>query len=245
MLDATGMRISELEALTWGDVDETEGRWRVSRATSKTRTARRVPVPHTIFAAVVELVPREDRDLDAQVFEGFGADRFRTALTRACKAAGIPAYSPHDLRHRRASLWHLAGVPPAEAASWLGHSAKEHLQDLRARRNRPDGDRLRGACRGQARAIGDTRVTRIGKENADLQGCPNPVWAFSACVAERIWLSYAVSSGRTVRGESREWKAAARCISSVASVSPVLACCRRSRELGGGRMPAPSSVLSA
>ena len=87
-----------------------------------------VPVVEILFQRVVDLVPREDRELTAQVFAGFGADRFRTALARACKAAGIPAYSPHDLRHRRASLWHLGGVPAAQAASWLGHSAHEHLR---------------------------------------------------------------------------------------------------------------------
>lgn len=46
------------------------------------------------------------------VFAGFGADRLRTAIMRACKAAGVPAFSPHDLRHRRASLWHLSGSRP-------------------------------------------------------------------------------------------------------------------------------------
>jgi integrase len=81
-----------------------------------------------VFKAVVALCPREDRNLASQVFHGFGADRFRTSLTRACKAAGAPAFSPHDLRHRRATLWHLSGVPAAEAAAWLGHSAQEHLR---------------------------------------------------------------------------------------------------------------------
>ena len=128
VLDATGMRVSELEALRWGDVDETEGRWRISSASSKTNQARWVPVPEVLFAQVVELVPREDRDTAAQVFSGFGSDRFRTALAKTCKAVGVPAYSPHDLRHRRASLWHLSGVPVAEAARWLGHSAQEHLK---------------------------------------------------------------------------------------------------------------------
>jgi integrase len=128
VLDATGMRVGELEALTWGDVDEQSGRWRVTQATAKTNTARWVPVPEIIFEAVVDLLPREDRDVAAQVFVGFGADRLRTAITRATKATGVPAFSPHDLRHRRASLWHLQGVPPAEAASWLGHSPQEHLR---------------------------------------------------------------------------------------------------------------------
>jgi hypothetical protein len=75
-------------------VDELEGKWRVSATVAKTRRARWVPVPETVFEAVVELVPREDRDLDGQVFAGAGADRLRTAIGRACKAAGVPAFSP-------------------------------------------------------------------------------------------------------------------------------------------------------
>ena len=42
--------------------------------------------------------------------------------------AGIPAFSPHDLRHRRATLWRLGGIPVVEAAAWLGHSPNEHLK---------------------------------------------------------------------------------------------------------------------
>ena len=128
VLDATGMRVGELEQLTWGDVDEPAGRWRVSAASAKTRRARWVPVPGSVLEAVAETVPREDRDLSGQVFAGFGADRLRTAITRACKAAGVPSFSPHDLRHRRATLWHLSGVPVVEAAAWLGHSPTEHLR---------------------------------------------------------------------------------------------------------------------
>jgi len=128
VLDATGMRVGELEGLRWGDVDELDGRWRVSQTVAKTGRARWVPVPAAIFKAVAELVPREDRDLEAQVFDGFGADRLRTAIGRGCKAAGVPAFSPHDLRHRRATLWHLSGVPVVEAAAWLGHSPQEHLK---------------------------------------------------------------------------------------------------------------------
>jgi integrase len=126
-LDATGMRVGELAGLTWGDVDEPEGRWRVSQAVAKTRRARWVPVNADVFQVVVDTVPREDRDLSAPVFAGFGIDRFRTAIARACKAAGVPVFSPHDLRHRRATLWHLQGVPVVEAAARLGHSPTEHL----------------------------------------------------------------------------------------------------------------------
>ena len=77
-------------------------------------------VPPVLFEAVLELVPRDDRTAERRVFQGFGGDRFRTAITRACTAAGVPAFSPHDLRHRRISLLHLAGVPWARIGEHVG-----------------------------------------------------------------------------------------------------------------------------
>jgi integrase len=122
ILEATGMRIGELVALRWRDVDEPEGRWRVHKVTAKTRRSRWVQVPPDLFVRVLRLVPREDREPDAPVFAGLGAARLRTDLARGCKAAGVPLFSPHDLRHRRLSLWHREGVPAAEAAKRAGHA---------------------------------------------------------------------------------------------------------------------------
>jgi integrase len=121
VLDATGLRVSELAGLTWGDMDEPRGRFRVSAANSKTGAARWVEPPPCLFQAVSELVPRDDRVLERPVFQGFGADRFRTALQRACKSAGVPAFSAHDLRHRRVSLLHLGGMPWARIGELVGH----------------------------------------------------------------------------------------------------------------------------
>ena len=73
-----------------------------------------------LFDAVAALVPRDDRVPERQVFLGFGGDRFRTAITRACTAAAVPAFSPHDLRHRRISLLHLGGVPWARIGEHVG-----------------------------------------------------------------------------------------------------------------------------
>jgi integrase len=121
VLDATGMRVGELERLTWGDVDEPRVRWRVSAAVSKTGRPRWVEVPDLLFLAVTELVPRDDRIPERPVFQGFGAERFRTALRRAAVATGVPAFSPHDLRHRRVSLLHLGGMPWARIGELVGH----------------------------------------------------------------------------------------------------------------------------
>ena len=97
-------------------------------------------VPDRLFAAVSDLCPRDDRAADRGVFEGVTADRLRTAITRACTAVGVPAFSPHDLRHRRVTLWHLGGVP---AGGVLARTLRAGAPaDLRARRSRPDGARL-------------------------------------------------------------------------------------------------------
>ncbi len=120
VLDATGMRVGELEQLTWGDVDEPRTRWRVSRAVSKTRTGRWVNVSPVLFDAVADLCPRDDRTATRRIFEGVTADRLRTAIARACVAAGVPAFSPHGLRHRRISLLHLGGVPWARIGENVG-----------------------------------------------------------------------------------------------------------------------------
>jgi len=120
VLDGTGMRLGELEHLVWGDVDEARVRWRVSAAVSKTGRARWVNVPPVLFAAVGELCPRDDRTPTRRVFEGFRGDPFRTAIARACTATAVPAFSPHDLRHRRISLLHAGGTPWARIGEHVG-----------------------------------------------------------------------------------------------------------------------------
>lgn len=112
VLDATGMRVGELEekGLRCGDLDEPNTRWRVRRAVENGRRGRWVSLPPDLFAAVVAtLPPREDRVPDRPVFHGLAQERLRTAIARACKASGTPTWSPHDLRHRRISLWHRQG----------------------------------------------------------------------------------------------------------------------------------------
>ncbi len=112
VLDATGMRVGELEetGLRCGDLDERKSRWRVRRAVEKGRRGRWVSLRPDLFAAVLAtLPPREDRDPGRPVLPGLTQERLRTAIARACRASGTPTWSPHDLRHRRISLWHRQG----------------------------------------------------------------------------------------------------------------------------------------
>jgi integrase len=112
VLDATGMRVGELEetGLHCCDLDEPNTRWRIRRAIEKGRRGRWVSLPPDLFAAVIATPPpREDRSPDQPVFLGLTQERLRTAIARACKASATPTWSPHDLRHRRISLWHRQG----------------------------------------------------------------------------------------------------------------------------------------
>jgi integrase len=64
------------------------------------------------------------------VFSGFTPDVAKNVMSRACKAAGIAHYHPHDLRHRFASVKVRDGVPVTELAAHLGHSRKSLTLDV-------------------------------------------------------------------------------------------------------------------
>jgi integrase len=120
-LDWSGARASSIDTLTVGDYDEPERRVRLRASTTKTRAALWVELPDVLADALEQTMPpREDRDPAARLFPGASADRLRTAIARACKAAGVPVFSPHDLRHRRISLLHRQGRSWAEIARFVG-----------------------------------------------------------------------------------------------------------------------------
>lgn len=139
VLDATGMRIGELEALTWGDVDEAHGRWRVSAGVSKSGTARWVQPPPELFEAVTRLVARDDRTPDRQVFMGFGGGRSR--------GRAPPPPSQHSRRMifgivvSACSTW--AGCPGRGSGSWSATATSSPPRGRTRTSSRPWTSRLR------------------------------------------------------------------------------------------------------
>jgi integrase len=120
-LDWSGARLGSVETVRVGDYDEPRRRVRLRAATTKTRAALWVDLPDALADAIeATMPPREDRDANAPLFAGVGADRLRIAIARACKAAGVPVFSPHDLRHRRISLLHRQGRTWAEIGRFVG-----------------------------------------------------------------------------------------------------------------------------
>ena len=122
-LAGTGLRVGELHALEWRDVDAAGSRVRVRHG--KSAAARRwVAVPADVMDEILEATPPDDRTPQRRVFAGATPDVLRVTMSRACKAAGIALYSPHDLRHRYASMQVARGVPLPMLAAHLGHSKK-------------------------------------------------------------------------------------------------------------------------
>jgi integrase len=127
-LEQTGMRVGELAVLEWRDVDQAESRFRIRQG--KTATARRwIAVPEWLMDEIAETTPPDDRVAERRVFVGFSPDVAKNVMARACKAAGIPHYHPHDLRHRYASVKIAEGVPVTQLAAQLGHSKKSLTLD--------------------------------------------------------------------------------------------------------------------
>ena len=131
--EQTAMTVGELTLLEWGDVDTVESRFRLRRATVKaglSSRARWVQVPDWLMGFVAATCPLEDRAAGRRVFPGFTRDGARDAMRRACATAGVPLFSPHDLRHRRLSLWHGQGVPVRELTARAGHTKASMTLDV-------------------------------------------------------------------------------------------------------------------
>lgn len=128
VLEQTGMRAGELAKLEWGVVDVAESRFRVRQG--KTAAARRwVAVPQWLMEEVIATCPPDDRVAERCVFHGATRQVLGMAMRRGCQAAGLPLYSPHDLRHRYASVKIREGVPVTDLAAQLGHARKSMTLD--------------------------------------------------------------------------------------------------------------------
>jgi integrase len=72
------------------------------------------------------------------VFQGITEASAYQAMSRACKLAKVPHYHPHDLRHRRITIWHQSGVPARELAERAGHARPSMSLDVYSHVMPPD-----------------------------------------------------------------------------------------------------------
>ena len=128
--EQTGMRVGEIASVAWRDVDVAGSRVRMRARETKSRRGKWVPVPAWLMDEVEASCPLEDRLPDRHVFQRVDEAGLRNAMLRACRTARIPVYSPHDLRHRRITIWHHAGVPIREVQERVGHSRASITLDV-------------------------------------------------------------------------------------------------------------------
>jgi integrase len=106
--------------LKWDDVDAAGLRLRLPRSATKRDKARWIYLPEWLMEAIEQTCPHEDRIPERRVFQGITEASAYQAMLRACKNAKVPHYSPHDLRHRRITVWHQSGVVARELAERAG-----------------------------------------------------------------------------------------------------------------------------
>jgi len=139
-LEQTAARVAELRVWEWQDVDVQGSRVR-SRGVKGRRGTRRVmwrQVPPWLLQILLGQVPPDDRTPQRQLFPGLNEGTMRDAIGRASRSAGLPLYSPHDLRHRRGSLWHAGGMPARELAERMGHTKASMSLDVYTHVMAPD-----------------------------------------------------------------------------------------------------------
>lgn len=132
----TGLRLGELLALTWADVDLDEGALRVSKSIIEIRGRRSEGAPkteagkrtlHIPAFAVDALRHQRRRVVGPRIFlskHGTTPTRssLRTRFRATCRAAGVPEIRIHDLRHVHATLAIRSGADPKTIQRRLGHS---------------------------------------------------------------------------------------------------------------------------
>ena len=132
----TGMRIGELIALTWADVDLVGRRIAIRRSwsrgaetTTKSRKRREMSIAPAVADALSRLVAfttyggASDRVFAHQesgrvLDEGWVRTTFRTAQTRA----QVPIYTMHDTRSTFATILWSSGRPISTIQALLGHA---------------------------------------------------------------------------------------------------------------------------
>jgi len=132
-----GLRLGELRALRWGDLDFKAARINVQRSwdaregeiTPKSAAGTRtVPMPEALRVHLDAHRSRADDAAPGALVFGRAADRPFAADTpsqqarRAWKAAGLDALTLHDCRHTYASLMIHAGTNPKTLSTYMGHA---------------------------------------------------------------------------------------------------------------------------
>jgi integrase len=127
-----GLRIGEVIALRWEDLDLVAGTITVARqirqgaeGPTKGGRARKVPMTPHLLASLLAM-PHMRRGPVVVAADGVAITEGRLkghGIYRVCRLAGLPERSWHALRHSYATHAALLGVNPWRLQAWLGHTS--------------------------------------------------------------------------------------------------------------------------
>lgn len=115
----TGMRMNEIYALTWRDVDLHTRQMRAVSYKGKLRRERLVPIS-TRLAGELEILLRNNPKFDDRVFGD--RDTYRRSFNTAKQLAKIDDFRLHDCRHTCGTRLAEGGMHVTEIARILGHT---------------------------------------------------------------------------------------------------------------------------
>ncbi len=126
-----GLRLGEVLAVQWEDIDLVAGRITVSRqlrkgveGTPKGGRRRSVPITPALLAALKGLPQvRRGRVVCAADGKPVAEAALKHRIYRVCRKAGLPERGWHALRHTFATHAAQFGVNPWRLQAWLGHSS--------------------------------------------------------------------------------------------------------------------------
>jgi len=150
LMARTGLRLGEGLALQWGDLDWTGRALRVERGfsggrleTPKSGHGRTVDLSQQTLDVLrklrgkraAECLRRAWGELPVWIFpneagQPMDEHNLRKTFSKGLKAAGLPHFTPHSLRHTFASLLLQAGESPAYVQAQLGHGSITLTVDL-------------------------------------------------------------------------------------------------------------------
>jgi len=123
----TGLRVSELCALTWRDVKITPRQGRMSVRSGKGQKRREIPLNKDVRNALFTIGYQEHAGSPNAIFNGQRGSLtprgVQSMLRRYAKAAGLEEVSPHTLRHTFCKELIDAGARLQEVAALAGHES--------------------------------------------------------------------------------------------------------------------------
>ncbi|CAJ0787987.1 Tyrosine recombinase XerC [Ralstonia mannitolilytica] len=115
----TGMRQSELVALTWERVLLPRKTIRLMEGQTKNGHGRGIALSLKAIEILESIAPESRRR--GRVFAGLTGEAVKRSFLRSCARAGIRNLHFHDLRHEATSRFFEKGLNVAEVASIIGH----------------------------------------------------------------------------------------------------------------------------